>query len=133
MSTSPVTILLIEDISTVQFFVRNALSSLPRPYTLLTAGSIAEAREHMGAHTMDLLWNSIDAGVPTGIEVDTDVSDKYDPNICPVKLKVTFDHPANSWRGPIQVVWYQGGLKPPAPKGYVDFARVGNGAIFEGT
>ena len=24
----------------------------------------------MGAHTMDLLWNSIDAGAPTGIEVD---------------------------------------------------------------
>jgi len=87
----------------------------------------------MGAHTMDLLWNSIDAGVPTGIEVDTDVSDKYDPNICPVKLKVAFDHPANSWRGPVQVVWYQGGLKPNPPKSYVDLTRVGNGAIFEGT
>ena len=37
----------------------------------------------MGAHTMDLLWNSIDAGAPTGIEVDQDVSDKYDPNIMP--------------------------------------------------
>ena len=32
----------------------------------------------MGAHTMDLLWNSIDAGAPTGIEVDQEVSDKYD-------------------------------------------------------
>src|SRR3954452_5801165 len=87
----------------------------------------------MGAHTMDLLWNSIDAGAPTGIEVDQDVSDKYDPNICPVKLKVSFDHPANSWRGPVQVVWYQGGLKPNPPKSYVDLTRVGNGAIFEGT
>ncbi len=87
----------------------------------------------MGAHTMDLLWNSIDAGAPTGIEVDQDVSDKYDPNICPVKLKVSFDHPANSWRGPVQVVWYQGGLKPTAPKSYIDLTRVGNGAIFEGT
>jgi predicted dehydrogenase len=87
----------------------------------------------MGAHTMDLLWNSIDAGAPTGIEVDGDVSDKYDPNICPVKLKVTFDHPANSWRGPVTVVWYQGGLKPAPPKSYIDFTRVGNGAIFEGT
>ena len=35
----------------------------------------------MGAHTMDLLWNSIDAGAPTGIEVDQDVSDKYNPDI----------------------------------------------------
>ena len=49
-----------------------------------------------------------------GIEVDQEVSDKYDPNICPVKLKATFGHPANSWRGPVEVVWYQGGLKPNA-------------------
>jgi predicted dehydrogenase len=87
----------------------------------------------MGAHTMDLVWNAIDAGGPTAIEVDQEVSDKYDPNICPVKLKVAFDHPANKWRGPVQVVWYQGGLKPEPPKGYIDISRVGNGAIFEGT
>jgi predicted dehydrogenase len=87
----------------------------------------------MGAHTMDLLWNSVDAGAPTGIEADLEVSDKYDPNITPVKLKATFDHPANSWRGPIQIVWYQGGLKPNPPKGYIDVAKIANGAIFEGT
>jgi predicted dehydrogenase len=87
----------------------------------------------MGAHTMDLLWNAIDAGTPTAIEVDQEVSDKYNPDITPVKLKVAFDHPKNSWRGPIKIVWYQGGLKPDAPKGYVDLSRVGNGAIFEGT
>ena len=50
----------------------------------------------MGAHTMDLVWNAIDAGAPTAIEVDQEVSDKYDPNICPVKLKAIFEHPANS-------------------------------------
>ncbi len=87
----------------------------------------------MGAHTMDLLWNSIDAGAPTSIEVDQDVSDKYDPNITPVKLKVNFEHPANAWRGPVNVVWYQGGLKPNPPKPYFDLSHVGNGAIFEGT
>ncbi|MBS1876709.1 MAG: Gfo/Idh/MocA family oxidoreductase [Acidobacteria bacterium] len=87
----------------------------------------------MGAHTMDLLWNAIDAGAPTSIEADMEVSDKFDPNITPVKLKATFAHPANSWRGPIEVVWYQGGLKPNAPKSYVDVAHIPNGAIFEGT
>ncbi|MEK7403647.1 MAG: Gfo/Idh/MocA family oxidoreductase [Acidobacteriota bacterium] len=86
----------------------------------------------MGAHTMDLVWNVIDAGAPTAIEVDQEVSDKYDPNICPVKLKASFEHPANGWRGPVTAVWYQGGLKPNAPKGYLDVARIGNGAIFEG-
>jgi predicted dehydrogenase len=87
----------------------------------------------MGAHTMDLVWNVIDAGAPTSIEVDQDLSDKYDPNICPVKLKVSFEHPANNWRGPLTVVWYQGGLKPDAPRNYLDVSRIGNGAIFEGT
>jgi hypothetical protein len=87
----------------------------------------------MGAHTMDLLWNAIDAGAPTAIEVDREVTDKYDPNITPVKLKASFEHPANSWRGPITVVWYQGGLKPEAPRMYLDMARIANGAIFEGS
>jgi predicted dehydrogenase len=87
----------------------------------------------MGAHTMDLLWNAIDCGAPTSIEIDHELSDKYNPDICPVKLKATFEHPANKWRGPVKVVWYQGGLKPDNPRGYVDMSRVGNGAIFEGT
>ena len=30
-------------------------------------------------------------------------------------------------------MWYQGGLKPDSPKGYVDVSRIANGAIFEGT
>ena len=41
----------------------------------------------MGAHTMDLLWNAIDAGAPTAIEVDQEVSDKYDPNITPGEVE----------------------------------------------
>jgi predicted dehydrogenase len=87
----------------------------------------------MGAHTMDLLWNAIDAGAPSAVEVDQELTDKFDPNITPVKLKATFEHPANRWRGPVKVVWYQGGLKPNAPKNYIDVSRVANGAIFEGT
>lgn len=87
----------------------------------------------MGAHTMDLVWNVLDAGAPSSIEVDQELSDKYNPDICPVKLKVHFQHAANSWRGPVELVWYQGGLKPEPPRGYVDLSRVGNGAIFEGT
>ena len=87
----------------------------------------------MGAHTMDLVWNAVDAGAPLAVEVDQEVTDKYDPNICPVRLKATFDHPANGWRGPVQLVWYQGGLKPDSPRSFVDVERIGNGAIFEGT
>jgi len=87
----------------------------------------------MGAHTMDLVWNVIDAGAPSTIDIDRNVSDKYHPDICPVKLKAHFEHPANAWRGPIEVVWYQGGLKPDNPRNFIDVSKIGNGAIFEGT
>jgi predicted dehydrogenase len=87
----------------------------------------------MGAHTMDLVWNAIDAAAPSSIEIDQEVSDKYNPDICPVKLKASFEHPANRWRGPVTLVWYQGGLKPDSPRNYVDVSRIPNGAIFEGT
>jgi predicted dehydrogenase len=87
----------------------------------------------MGAHTMDLVWNAIDAGAPTAIEVDQEVTDKYHSEICPVKLKVSFELPANKWRAAITSFWYQGGLKPDAPRSYIDVASIGNGAIFEGT
>jgi predicted dehydrogenase len=87
----------------------------------------------MGAHTMDLVWNAVDAGAPLAVEVDQEVSDKYNPDICPVKLKVHFTHPANQWRGPLELVWYQGGLKPPSPQSYIDVSKMGNGALFEGT
>lgn len=86
----------------------------------------------MGAHTMDLVWNVVDAGAPATIEVDQEASDPFHPDICPVKLKVTFTHPANSWRGPVELVWYQGGLKPEPPRRYIDLTHVGNGAILEG-
>jgi predicted dehydrogenase len=87
----------------------------------------------MGAHTMDLVWNVVDAGGPTAVEVDQAVSDAYNPDVCPVKLKVSFEHPANQWRGPVTLIWYQGGLKPASPRGYLDVEQISNGAIFEGT
>ena len=54
--------------------------------------------------------------------------------LTPPKLKVTFEHSANSWRGPMKIVWYQGGLKPDSPKGYVDEVHgrhLGSRAIVE--
>jgi hypothetical protein len=33
----------------------------------------------------------------------------------------------------VELVWYQGGLKPETPKSYIDVGKIGNGAIFEGS
>ncbi len=84
----------------------------------------------MGSHTMDLVWNVIDAGVPTTIRA---TGEEYDPEVTPVRLKAKFTHPANSWRGPIDVTWYQGGAMPSSPIKFVDLDKVGHGVMFKGS
>jgi predicted dehydrogenase len=84
----------------------------------------------MGSHTIDLVWNAIDAGLPT---TATGEGDKFNPEVTPVELHTSFDIPANDWRGPVRVHWYQGGAMPRSPKGYVDLNKIGHGAMFKGT
>jgi predicted dehydrogenase len=84
----------------------------------------------MGSHTMDLAWNAIDAGLPTSAEAE---GEKFNPEVTPVELHTSFDHPANDWRGPIRVHWYQGGAMPKSPKDYIDLNKIGHGAMFKGS
>jgi len=84
----------------------------------------------MGSHTIDLVWNAIDAGLPTTAEGE---GEKYNPEVTPVELHTSFDIPKNDWRGPVRVHWYQGGMMPRSPKGYVDLNKIGHGAMFKGT
>ncbi|NCO42400.1 MAG: gfo/Idh/MocA family oxidoreductase [Armatimonadetes bacterium CG_4_10_14_3_um_filter_66_18] len=84
----------------------------------------------MGSHTMDLVWNAIDAGLPTSAEGK---GETYNPEVTPVELTTTFEHPANNWRPAITVGWYQGGAMPESPRSYVDLKRIDHGAVFEGS
>ncbi len=84
----------------------------------------------MGSHTIDLVWNVIDADHPTTAVAE---GDPFNPDVTPVKMKATFDNPANDWRGPIKVSWYQGGAMPRSPKKYIDLNKIGHGAMFKGT
>jgi predicted dehydrogenase len=84
----------------------------------------------MGSHTMDLLWNVVDAGLPTSAEAK---GEKFNPDVTPVECESHFEHPANDWRGPIRVSWYQGGAMPASPKPYIDLKRIDHGAMFKGT
>jgi len=84
----------------------------------------------MGSHTMDLAWNAIDAGVPTAAEA---TGEELNPEVAPVELTATFEHPANDWRPAITVSWCQGGAMPESPRGYVDLNSIGHGAMFEGS
>ena len=84
----------------------------------------------MGSHTMDLLWNAIDAGLPTSAEGK---GDPFNPEVSPVRLETHFENPANDWRPAIRTAWYQGGAMPVSPAPYVDLNKIGHGAMFEGT
>jgi predicted dehydrogenase len=84
----------------------------------------------MGSHTMDLAWNAIDAGLPTSAEAE---GEEPNPEVTPVRMHTTFEHPANDWRPAIRVHWWQGGAMPRAPKGYVDLNKIGHGAMFRGS
>jgi predicted dehydrogenase len=83
----------------------------------------------MGSHTMDLVWNAIDAGLPTTAEGK---GEPYNPEVSPVLLETHFDIPANNWRPAIRVGWYQGGAMPESPSRYVDLNKIDHGALFEG-
>jgi len=81
----------------------------------------------MGSHTMDLAWCAIDAGVPTSAEAS---GDPVNTDVAPSALTMTFEHPANDWRPPIKVTWYQGADKPESIDGVP--TKPGHGAMFQG-
>jgi predicted dehydrogenase len=84
----------------------------------------------MGSHTMDLVWNAVDAGLPTSAEA---TGEPFNPDVTPVELAAHFDHPANDWRPAIRVSWYQGGAMPNSPRDCVDLKKIGHGAMFKGS
>ena len=84
----------------------------------------------MGSHTMDIAWNAIDAGLPLSAQA---AGEPYHPEVSPVALEMHFEHPANDWRPPIRVSWYQGGVMPASPAPWVDLNKIGHGALFEGS
>jgi len=84
----------------------------------------------MGSHTMDLVWNAIDAGLPTSAEGK---GDPFNPDVSPVKLETHFDLPANDWRRALRVGWYQGGAMPDSPAKFIDLHKIDHGAMFEGS
>jgi predicted dehydrogenase len=90
------------------------------------AGQIGD----MGSHTMDLLWNAVDASLPIAAEAK---GEAFNPDVTPVECESHFDYAANDWRGPIRVSWFQGGAMPRSPKPCIDLKAIGHGAMFKGS
>ncbi len=84
----------------------------------------------MGSHTMDILWNVVDAELPTSIQAES--PEAFDPEVTPVELTAYYKFPANNWRDEIDVTWYQGGAMPESPSPWLDLNKIGHGAMFKG-
>ncbi len=84
----------------------------------------------MGSHTMDIVWNVIDAGLPTSIKSES--PEAFNPDVTPVNLMTSFIYPANSWRDKIRVTWHQGGSMPKSPSDWIDLNKISHGALFKG-
>jgi hypothetical protein len=90
------------------------------------AGQIGD----MGSHTMDLLWQAVDAKLPTSAEAK---GEAFNPDVTPVECESHFQHPANDWRGPLRVSWYQGGVMPRSPSRSIDLKAIDHGVLFKGS
>ena len=84
----------------------------------------------MGSHTMDLVWGAIEGSRPISAQAE---GEKFNPDVTPVKMKATFELPANDWRPGITVTWWQGQMMPPSPRSHVDLTRIGHGAMLKGS
>ncbi len=84
----------------------------------------------MGSHTMDILWNVVDAELPESIQSSS--PEAFNPEVTPVELTSEFIFPANNWRDEILVTWYQGGAMPESPSNWIDLNKIGHGAMFKG-
>ncbi|MDA0348693.1 MAG: Gfo/Idh/MocA family oxidoreductase [Verrucomicrobia bacterium] len=84
----------------------------------------------MGAHTMDLVWNALDADLPTSAEAK---GEAFNPEVVPVDMHSWFMIPANDWRGEVRVNWWQGAMKPKMPNKFIDVTKIGHGGMFVGS
>lgn len=84
----------------------------------------------MGSHTMDIVWNVMDAELPT--KVTSKSPEEFNPDVTPVNLTTSLMLPANGWRDEIRCTWFQGGAMPSSPIRWVDLNKIGHGAMFKG-
>jgi len=65
----------------------------------------------MACHTLNMSFMAYDLFDPTSVEAE---HEKHDGVCFPSKSKITFQFPASKDRGPVKMVWYDGGARPDA-------------------
>lgn len=83
----------------------------------------------MGCHQLDAPFYALDLGSPTSVEAATT---KQYPKTFPASTAVTWKFPARGARGPVEMKWFDGTMKPPLPVPGFKLSESG-GSIFYGT
>jgi predicted dehydrogenase len=83
----------------------------------------------MGSHMMDMAYWALDLRLPTSVEAQ---GSPLSTDTCPQWLTAQWTHPANNWRGPVTVNWYDGGKKPGMPSEIFDRDAIFKAALFRG-
>lgn len=83
----------------------------------------------MGCHHLNIPRRALKLGHPTSVHA---TSTKVLPESAPLASIVTWDFPAREDMPPVRVVWYDGGLKPPAPPEMADRPLPGEGTLYVG-
>lgn len=82
----------------------------------------------MGSHMLDLAYWALELGFPTSCVA---AGSEPSPDTCPQWLTAEWKHPANAWRPPVSVFWYDGGKKPAFPSN-VFYSASGSERINDG-
>ena len=81
----------------------------------------------MMVHNADPAWYALDLGAPESVEAETD---EKNPDTFPSWSIVTWNFPAKGSRGPVKLVWYDGGKKPPLPPGSEPDRKLDDNGIY---
>ena len=64
----------------------------------------------MACHTLNMPFMGLDLRDPISVQAETSGHNK---DSYPKWSIITYQFPANDWRGPLKLVWYDGGKRPP--------------------
>ena len=83
----------------------------------------------MGSHVMDLAYWALDLRFPSSCQAK---GTPLSTDTCPQWLMADWEHPANDWRPPVDVHWYDGGKKPGMPSKMFNRDELFLGGLFIG-
>ena len=77
----------------------------------------------LGCHKLSTVFKALELRYPSSVEAS---STKPDPEVYPLGVIARFEFPARRAMPPLRLTWYDGGLKPPRPKGLEPGRRMGD-------